>query len=122
MEIAKEKFIETFKKECEKASKSLKHLRLRASGSLEEPSFEVIASDNVSFFAIKMSNNDENNTYSFVGKILFSGFVDYKSIDLTNDEFNSLFESFEEAENIYRLAVKNEIIAQGENSLSRIFQ
>jgi hypothetical protein len=69
---------------------------------------------------MKLSNNDENNTFSYSGKILFGGFIDYKSIELTGEEFDSLYDFFLECEFKTRLAVKNKIISDGEAVLEKI--
>jgi len=121
MEIAKEKFIETFKKECDKA-KQVNHIdSFRTSGSVEEPIAEIISNKEVSFLIIKMSNNDEKNTYSFEGKIIFGGFVDYKSISISEEEFESLYDYFMKCELDVRRDVKNDIIKNGEFALNQIF-
>lgn len=117
MEIAKEKFIETFKKECENAVKSINIDAFRINSS-SESSIEIVPNEKVSFFAIKMSNND--NGFQFLGKILFSGFVDYKSIDLTEEEFESLYDFCTKSELETRLAIKNKIISEGEAILEKI--
>src|ERR1035437_6100941 len=114
MEIAKAKFIETFKKECAKAQENNKIESFRASGSIEEPSAEIVSNKDVSFFIIKFSNNDEKNTFRFEGKIIFGGFVDYKSIDLTEEEFDSLYDYFSKCEAVMRRDIKNDIILKGE--------
>ena len=118
MEIAKSKLIETFNKECERISTTTHIEFLRNSGSIEEPVIEVIANSNVSFMAIKLSNNE--NSYTYYGKILFGGFIDYKSVELTEEEFNSLFENFEKAEFSVRNNIKNQIISNGEKALQEI--
>jgi flavorubredoxin len=123
MEIAKEKFIETFKKECEKAIALVKPESFRTvniGDTQEELTIEVISNDKVSFYASKMSNFDEGNTFAYSGKILFGGFVDYKSIDLNAEEFNSIYDYFYECELKARLAAKNKIISEGEIALSQV--
>lgn len=120
MEIAKEKFIETFKKECDKAKDAADFDSFRTSGSVEESSAEIISNKEVSFLIIKMSNNDEKNTYSFEGKIIFGGFVDYKSINITEEEFESLYDYFNKCELEVRREIKNNIIKTGEFVLSQI--
>jgi len=120
MEIAKEKFIETFKKECDRAKQAVDFDSFRSSGSVEEPSAEIISNKEVSFLIIKMSNNDEKNTYSFEGKIIFGGFVDYKSINITEEEFDSLYDYFSNSELEVRRDVKNNIIKTGEFALGQI--
>lgn len=123
MEIAKEKFIETFKKECEKAvlSSKLELFRDTSSGALEI--IEILSENNqsISFCAMKIPNND-NEQYNFYGRILFDGFVDYQSIVLTAEEFNSLSECFEQSLNVIRMAVRNNIITNGEIALAQILQ
>lgn len=122
MEIAKEKFIETFKKECEKAIEEAKPESFRASGGDEEPAIEIVANDKVSFYISKTINNYEQKTYSFTGKILFRGFVDYKSIEISEEEFESLFEFFAKSESLSRLELKNKIVSEGENILEQLIQ
>lgn len=122
MEISKEKFIETFKKECEKAVTAINPDLFRSSGSNEEPAIEIISNEKVSFLVTKTSNNDENNTCSYAGKILFAGFVDYQSIDLTEDEFESLYEQYYQNELKVRMAAKNKIILEGESVLMQVLQ
>jgi hypothetical protein len=122
MKITKEIFIQTFRNECIKASNSLDTNVFRSSGGINEPSFEIVSNKNVSFFAMRMSNNDEKQTYSYLGKILFEGFVDYKSIELTEEDFDFLSDCFEKAENSARIAVKAAIIANGVHSLCQIIQ
>lgn len=120
MEIAKEKFIETFKKECEKAVDTINVDAFRASGTNEEPGIEIVPNNKVSFYAVKTFNNDEQNTFSYEGKILFAGFVDYKSVKLEESEFESLYDFYLECEFKSRLAAKNKIISEGEAVLEKI--
>lgn len=121
MELTKEQFIETFKTECTKASQSLK-TNLLTNNSIEEPTIEVIINQHVSFLAMKMANNDECSTFSFYGKVVLGGFVDYNSIILTEEEFESLYECFEQAELAVRQAIKNKVIADGEVALMEILK
>jgi len=120
MEIAKEKFIETFKKECDRANQAVDVNSFRTSGSVDEISAEIISNKEVSFLIIKLSNNDEKNTYSFEGKIIFGGFVDYKSINITEEEFDSLYDYFSNSELEVRREVKKDIIKTGEFALGQI--
>lgn len=122
MEISKEKFIETFKKECEKAVIAINPDLFRASGSNEEPAIEIISNEKVSFLVTKTSNNDKEYTFFYSGKILFAGFVDYKSIDLNKDEFESLYEHYYQNELKVRMAAKNKIIIDGESVLAQVLQ
>ena len=120
MEISKEKFIETFKKECEKAVIAINPDLFRSSGSKDEPASEIISNEKVSFLISKTAN--DNNTFSYSGKILFAGFVDYKSIDLTKDEFEILDEEFYQNEVKVRMAAKNKIILEGESVLAEVLR
>ncbi len=125
MEITKEKFIETFKKECEKAIILVNpdaFRKVSVGDTKEEFTIEVISNDKVSFYASKISNFDKENTFTYSGKILFGGFVDYKSIDLNVEEFESIYDYYYECELKARMAAKNEIIAVGESSLAEILQ
>lgn len=122
IEITKEKFIETFKKECEKAATTLNTALFNETGSIEEPSIEIISNNLVSFIVMKLSNNDEKNTFSFFGKILFSEFIDYQSFELTEEEYNTLVISFEENQLAVRAAVKKQFIADGEKILAQMLQ
>jgi len=124
MEIAKEKFIETFKKECQKSVENSNPNAFISSGGDEEPACEIIASEKISFYVAKMYNfdNSEAKGYKFVGKILFRGFVDYKSIELTEEEFESIFEFFYEQKDLSRVQLKNKIISEGESDLQQLIQ
>jgi hypothetical protein len=113
MEIVKDKFIETFQKECEKAIENLKADSFRSIGSSDEVGAEIVANEKVSFLVLKMTNN-------YFGKILLSGFVDYKSIPITEEEFKTLYEFHTECEAKARLAVKNHIITEGEIVLEKL--
>lgn len=123
MEIAKEKFIETFKKECDKAVKDIKPENFRATrieDTDDEFTIEIISNEKVSFYASKISKYDATNTFDFSGKILFGGFIDYKSIELTEEEFEVLYDYYYKSENDARLAAKNKIITEGEKVLALI--
>lgn len=122
MEIVKEKFIETFKKECKKSENSLKIESFRNYSGVEpNPFFELCLENNISFLVIRMTNEDgDKKSLSFIGKILFKGFVEYKSFDLTEEESLNMYNSFDESENFVRTALKNKIITQGELALAGI--
>lgn len=122
MEITKEKFIETFKKECKKSEETLKILSFKNYSGLEpNPFFELFSENHISFLVIRMTNNDgDKEIRSFVGKILFKELVEYKSFDLTEEESLSMYNAFDESENIVRNSIKKRIIAEGEIALAGI--
>lgn len=122
MEITKEKFIETFKSECKKSEQALKIESFKNYASIEpNPFFELWVENNISFLIIRMTNKDgDKETLSFVGKILFKGLVDYVSFDLTEEESLSMYNAFDESENIVRNFIKKRIITEGEIALAEI--
>ena len=56
----------------------------------------------------------------FFGKIIFKGLVEYKSFELTEEESLSMYNNFDDLENIVRTTIKNRIIAEGEVALLQI--
>lgn len=124
MEIAKEKFIETFKKECDKAVIAMNPELFRFNGSQEEPNIEIISNEKISFYVTKLCNGDirADSTFSYSGKILFGGFLDYKSIELNENEFDGLYDYYISSELKCQLSVKNKIIADGESALLEVIQ
>jgi hypothetical protein len=123
MEIVKEKFIETFKKECDKAISLIKPESFRTINidtTQEEFTFEIISNDKVSFYVSKLLNNNKENEFCYSGKILFGGFIDYKSIDLNKEEFEAIYDYYYKSEMNARLAAKNKIILEGEIALSEV--
>ncbi len=122
MEITKEKFIETFKKECKKSEENLRIESFKNYSGLEpNPFFELFSENHISFLIIRMTTKDgDKEIRSFVGKILFKELVDYKSFDLTEEESLSMYNVFDESENIVRNFIKKRIIAEGEVDLAKI--
>ncbi len=87
----------------------------------EEVTIEIISNDKISFYASKLlSNGKPESGFRYSGKILFSGFVDYKSIELTAEEFDSLYDYYYNCEIKTRVAVKNKIVEEGEIELSKV--
>lgn len=124
MEIVKEKFIETFKKECEKSEQNLRIESFRNYSQVEpNPFFELFLDNNISFLVIRLTNKDgDKEICSFVGKIIFKGLVEYKSFELTEEESLSMYNVFDESENIVRNFIKKRILAEGELALEEILQ
>lgn len=122
MEITKEKFIETFKNECKKSEETLRMESFKNYSGVEpNPFFELCLENNISFLIIRFTNKDgDKEVRSFVGKILFKELVDYKSFDLTEEESLSLYNTFDESENVVRNSIKKRIISEGEVFLTAI--
>ena len=122
MEITKEKFIETFKNECKKSEGNLRIESFKNYSGIEpNPFFELCLENNISFLVIRMTNKDDDKEIrSFYGKIIFKGLVEYKSFELTEEESLSMYNIFDESENIVRSFIKKRIITEGEIILAGI--
>jgi len=118
--ITKEQFLEMFKKECENCAfegkvEAFKILETQ----LGESSVEISVSNLISLHAFKTKEFKEK-PYSYTGQILFRGFVDYKTIPILEEDFNSLVETCSKSESLATMKLRNKIILEGEESLKQL--
>jgi len=115
MNITKEQAIDLFKK-------TLNNLKDRNSLLEEEFVFGVKITENISVIstALSKSNDESKPEFDYSIKVLFGGFVEYKSIDITKEEYEDLNTLYLKTDTALLLVEKKNIIETCENELSLV--
>lgn len=65
---------------------------------------------------------DSELSYKYIGRIMFNGFIQYKKIELTINEFNKMIELFDYTQAKFLKQKKDKIVERCEKKLKEILK
>lgn len=120
MEITKDKFIQLFKDECSKAVERVTEDSFRSITPINEVVINKSLSLCISKNPIWPTDGTEPKKFTYCGRVLFSSWIVHVEHDLTQDEFEELYDYFEACDEERQRRHRELIISEGKSALSAI--